>query len=321
MPRYYNAFSQVLETFEDFDQILNRGAPPANLVYRLNPEQVTKSWFKGALLYSGVLQSDESRRLNIWKTGSGFAVRFEGPGDYLVEPDSIICAPYAGVTSDELARTLLSSIFSFWLEHRGYPALHASAIVISGRAVVFLAPSRGGKSIVAANWLHAGADLLTDDILAVAEENGCFFGLPSLPRILLAPTAANRLLAEETTKRSPLNRAGKLAVSLRDGPLGFCRAPAPLATVYVLNRDDSAVGITIRRLAAREGAVELLRNSYAGEVASALPESKRFEFLCRMAEKLPIRVLTYPSGIRRLGELREVVLDDVVLNRKAVENA
>lgn len=60
--------------------------------------------------------------------------------------------------------------------------LHASAVAIEGRAVVFIAPKYGGKTTMAAALVRAGARLLSDDAvrIRVREHAECAAGVPSL---------------------------------------------------------------------------------------------------------------------------------------------
>ena len=50
---------------------------------------------------------------------------------------------------------------------QGLEILHASAVVLDGRALGFVAPSGTGKTSLAINLAAAGAELLTDDVLAL----------------------------------------------------------------------------------------------------------------------------------------------------------
>lgn len=62
----------------------------------------------------------------------------------------------------------------------GEMSLHASAIEIGGRALVFLGAGGAGKSTIAAKLCdQCGATLLADDVLAVDRTNDGLFALPT----------------------------------------------------------------------------------------------------------------------------------------------
>ena len=73
------------------------------------------------------------------------------------------------VPDAEIRTCLFGPIIGFALHLRGTPCLHASAVVVDGRAVAFLGHSGAGKSTTAASFVHRGYRALTDDVLALDE--------------------------------------------------------------------------------------------------------------------------------------------------------
>src|SRR5690606_6158147 len=62
-----------------------------------------------------------------------------------------------------------------------YHFLHVSAVAIDGEAVLFMAPSTGGKSTLAQHCVARGHQLVADDKLAIIEESDRFLAVPSHP--------------------------------------------------------------------------------------------------------------------------------------------
>ncbi len=85
--------------------------------------------------------------------------------------------------SDELLRYwLFHTFFPLVLEMEGrYRILHTASVEIDGRAVLFSAPSHGGKSTLLDYFLRQGYPLLSDDTLAIEHREDGFYATGSYP--------------------------------------------------------------------------------------------------------------------------------------------
>ncbi|HVR38367.1 MAG TPA: hypothetical protein VMU84_04675, partial [Thermoanaerobaculia bacterium] len=68
-------------------------------------------------------------------------------------------------TAEDAATYLLGPILAFVVRLRGALALHASAVLVDDRAIVFAAPPGGGKSTLAAAFARRGHAVLADDVV------------------------------------------------------------------------------------------------------------------------------------------------------------
>ena len=128
-------------------------------------------------------------------------LRWDGLAEFLVSADGFrITFGWIGAASWEAFQVyLLGQALSFALVKRGHEPLHATSVVVDGRAVVFLGRSGFGKSSLAACFLRAGHQLLTDDLLMLREGPEGFTAYPGPPRIKLFPDMARRHLGERAT--------------------------------------------------------------------------------------------------------------------------
>ncbi len=121
---------------------------------------------------------------------------------------------------------------------RGLEILHASAVVIAGRAVALTGHSRAGKSSVAINLLRRGTPFLADDIVALE---------PAGTQVLVHPgpaLASVRHSEAETIGPQHLGRLGptigrdehEIRLRVRRSP-----APVPLGVLYAIDRGGDAV--------------------------------------------------------------------------------
>lgn len=80
---------------------------------------------------------------------------------------------------------------AFWLIHlllplvltfeEAFEFLHAGAVEIDGRPVLFIAPSMGGKSTLTDHFLQQGHPLITDDKMATFFDNDRFMAVTAHP--------------------------------------------------------------------------------------------------------------------------------------------
>src|SRR5206468_5249103 len=113
-------------------------------------EQLSESWYEFARL----------------PDRSSYA-RWRGVGEFLVSGDGrrIVCRQSDAGTAESFYVYLLGQALSFALVKSGFEPLHATVLVIDGEAVAFLGESGFGKSTLAACFLGAGYQVLTDDLL------------------------------------------------------------------------------------------------------------------------------------------------------------
>jgi hypothetical protein len=249
--------------------------------------------------------------------GSGHGVvlmRVADIAEYYLYPDCIFYRLLRPGCDYLVEIQLLGHIFSIWLESRGVPALHASAVVVSDRAVAFLAGNKAGKSSLAASLMQAGFPLLTDDILPLESSDNGVRGRPGYPQMRLWPDQAEHFLGDyrELEIVHPAYTKRRVPIGA-DGLGAFWNQPAPLGCLYLPEiRDDSTNScVEIEPVPPREGFAQLLRCSFVGAAVEALGwQPRRFQALVQVASTVPARRLRYSSVRERLVEVRRAILAD-----------
>jgi hypothetical protein len=217
-----------------------------------------------------------------------------------------------------LALMLIGQVAGLLMVRRGIPCLHASAVVVDGKAVAFIAPPGHGKSTLAAGFVRRGASLLTDDVLPLVRGSdagrGEIVGHPSLPLMKVwHDTARHELdLDFEPPAAGPLVEKPLVADRER---LRFAERPAPLRAIYVVNRYDpvaaSTTAVRSERLGPREAITALIAQTYRADVLTPAEMAGLLPIYAQLAARAPVRLLSYPSGFDRQGATQARVLADL----------
>jgi hypothetical protein len=204
---------------------------------------------------------------------------------------------------------------SLWLERRGTPALHGSAVVVDGRAIAFLSHKGGGKSTLASAFLQNGYPLLTDDVLAVERSDEVYFGCAGYPEVRLWPTEAEHFLDRWGGLEVVHPGHTKLVARLETGGLGpFCeKAKTPLASIYLLDRRAAGTfEIEIAPVSTGDAAIALVSHSFAAVAMKPLGlQVQRLDFFAQLVKHVPVRTIAYSGDLEFLPHVRGALLRDL----------
>lgn len=261
---------------------------------------------------------DEGSGPVLWTDVTGMTVRGLGEGVYLVTipglaqghvdtaARTIAIAPLDPQASEEtLDHLLVDQLLPRALAHAGdLLLLHAGAVNVEGRAVLFLGTTGAGKSTLTASFALAGHALLGDDSQALRLDGEQPQVRAVAPGLRLLPDALAALYPDA----SALSPLAHYSPKQR---LGGVAAPAdwvPVAAICVLEpaRDDAPVASA--RLEPAASAIAILANSFALDPADKPRAAHRLALASRLAERVPVHALRCPRRFDRLPEARGAVM-------------
>jgi hypothetical protein len=286
------------------------------LRWRDEPPERPPATAGGCRYVSPYLTAGGESMLHVYDAGDTQLLHFPGVADFRVGSDEILCS-ILDPTREYLARIyLLGTVLAFWLERRGIPALHASAVVTPAGVIGFLSDTGSGKSALAMTFLRAGYPLLTDDILPIQFRDGRYLGHPGYPLIRLWPDQADHFLGAHQELERVDPEGDKRRVSVVEQGVGqFSGRAEPLARLYFPERRNAGIGgaaVEIGRMAPSSAVVELLRNLFAVRIVHAMGwHVDRLRFFSSLVTAVPVRRLSYPTGFERLPVVRDAVLADL----------
>lgn len=238
-------------------------------------------------------------------------VRWQGVGEFLVAADGrrITSRPAAAASRESFQVYMLGQALSFALVKQRFEPLHATAIVVDGRAIAFLGGSAFGKSTLAACFLAAGHRLLTDDLLILRPSSDGIMAYPGPPRIKLFPQIARTFLNGAASGVAMNADTEKLILALDERH--SCTGPVPLAAVYSLavprdscRRDRPS----IEAMSPRDAFVELVGSSFNRRIAGAQRMARQFDAMAPIADAVPVKKLVYPRRMDALADVRAAVV-------------
>jgi hypothetical protein len=143
----------------------------------------------------------------------------------------IVVEPLEGMPFEDIAIFLAGPVFGVLLQQRGHVVLHASAVRVGDRAVLFCGPSGAGKSTIAAALGERGYAMLTDDLcVVVPKEGGAPLVQPDGRQHKLWAQAIDELGVDERRGDKVRSKLNKFFVA----PRAAAGEPLPLGAIYVL---------------------------------------------------------------------------------------
>jgi hypothetical protein len=261
--------------------------------------------------------ADGENFLVLYRVDEATIIRIAEGVDFYVSAEEIVAYRSPSASARLIDRHFLGTTMSIWLECAGIPVIHASGVVVDDKAIGFMSHSGAGKSCLAAAFVSSGYPLLSDDTLALEITDTATLAQPGYPQLRLWPREATYFLGRYRDlpivgSDSPKRRVPLAAVGFGS----FCPEPQPLVRLYLPQRRDPSddTSVNISPLPLRDAFFMLIRTGYLTREAEALNlQSRRLDVFADLARRVPVRRLTYPSGLDNLPRVRDAVLADLAL--------
>ncbi len=207
----------------------------------------------------------------------------------------------AGVEAADIAIFLAGTVLGILLHQRGQVVLHASAVRVNGKAVLFCGASGTGKSTLAAALAQRGLPLVTDDFCAVAADGaGAVMVQPDGRSLKLWAQAIQKLDLAERRGAPVRNRLEKFFVE----PAAVFSEPLPLAAVYALREARPPHKPGIERPNVVDAALILRRNAYRPQLVNRMGQkADYFRAATAIANSAGIFHLTRALNFERMPEV------------------
>lgn len=248
----------------------------------------------------------------------GYLLRFPDLADFWISSDGRrISVSHPESTSIETLRhLLLDQVLPRVLTHTGRLVLHGSCVRVQDRVLVFVGETGQGKSCLAASFDAAGYPLLSDDgVVVVPHPDGPRI-LPTYRSLRLWPDAVRELYSQTPQLAPMAHYSSKHRVELADR----CeqqRTPLPVDRIFVLRAGcPPAETPQVTRLTARDGCVELLRQTFQLDVTDRQRTAALFAMVSELAHQVPLFAIDYPRVYTCLPQVHAVILEQILMTNR-----
>jgi hypothetical protein len=172
-----------------------------------------------------------------------------------------------GADAGDIPTFIVGTAFGILMHQREQIVLHASAVRVNGKAILFCGPSGAGKSTLAAALSRRGYRLITDDFCAVSvSDAGKPVVHPDGRQLKLWAQAIEMLDLKESRGERVRSRLEKFYVDPGEAHL----EALPLGAVYALREARPQLVPGIERPNVANAAVLLRRNAYRPRLVAHL---------------------------------------------------
>ncbi len=224
----------------------------------------------------------------------GFTIQFGEQIEFTIDGSgqNIWTTALNGDAAASASTYLYGLVLGLALYLQGKTCLHASAVAIDGRAILFVGDAGYGKSSLAAAFAVQGFPLISDDLAVLLPQHGTFWIPPALPAIRLRPDFTALLFGEEGTLPEDDAQWDKRRFEIGETSSLFIQEPKQLAAIYLLSRANlSGAGNAIAQLTPREALLNLSRFGYLPNLMDSKMHRAEFEMLASLVLAIPVRQL------------------------------
>ncbi len=164
-----------------------------------------------------------------------------------------------------------------------YDFLHAGAVEVEGKPILFIAESFGGKSTMTDYFMKRGHTMVSDDSVGTYEKKDVFYAVPSHPH------------------HRPYRKMEDLGFFVENA----AKEPKPIHGIYKLEKNDAKANVEIVQLQGIERFKVLYHSSL---INLSFQKEKRFVFLSRLAKVVPVYRVTVPWDLERLPEVYDMIV-------------
>jgi len=179
----------------------------------------------------------------------------------------------SGTSPDDVAIFLVGTVFGILLHQREHIVLHASAVRVGDKAVLFCGPSGAGKSTLAAALSRRGFSFVTDDVCAILLDAGKVPMVQPDGRQLKLWDHAIENLDLTASRGAPVRQALQKFYVEPDEALG---APLPLGAVYMLREARPPHKPGIERPNVVDSTLLLRNSAYRPSVVNRLGQKANY---------------------------------------------
>lgn len=287
--KYYQAFGLTLKSLLAFPELPESEGPEDVYLYAA-PE--------GGMGPGGVR--------GFFVEGGRASIAHPALGSVCVEAGEKIAFSPASFADERFLRMfLLGPAMAMLLHQRGCLVLHASAVAIDGKAIVFVGEKGRGKSTLTTALYECGYEFLTDDVAALDVGESITIR-PSVPLAKVDPDALEALKVSGETRFALGGEIPKVGRVMAER---VTSASLPVHCIFSLR---FGAGPSLVRLSPQQAFAELLRHTFAARwLSGQKPDPLHFSRAASLVNRIPLIMLERPKKFSAMNETLHLLLETV----------
>ncbi|MCE9601020.1 MAG: hypothetical protein K8S21_02240 [Gemmatimonadetes bacterium] len=210
----------------------------------------------------------------------------------------------APLTLDDAMTFLLGPVMGYALRRRGLLALHASAVVIAGRAIGIVGPGGTGKSTTATALVLRGHPLVTDDILVLRPILPGWETTPAIDQVRLWEDSERLLFGAASPMAALSPTWEKRGLAVASSGLRFQGTSVPLGGLLLLGpRSEEASAPRIESCGGAEAIIGLVANTYTNYLLDDVERAQELRAVGGLVRHVPVMRITPHADPERIGSL------------------
>lgn len=239
-------------------------------------------------------ESDDTITLSVASHQAGFLLRFPELCDFILDTKQrcIQIAPHDEIDEHTIEHLLVDQVLPRLLAHEGNLLLHACALNVQGRTVLFLGKSGWGKSTVAGLFHQGGYQLYSDDCVLLRQQGTAWQALATYPSLRLYEDSISNIFTGDSALSPVSEYSDKQRIALT---LEHENSIPPLHAMYLLSDPEVATNeILITSMQPGNTCIELIQRSFRLDLGNAGQSRTLMAFAAALTKSVPAYRLSYP---------------------------
>lgn len=256
-------------------------------------------------------ESDDSVTIAIALHADGYLLRFPELCDFILDTGQrlIQVVPHDELDEYTIEHLLVDQVLPRFLANENKLLLHACAVNITGRTVLFLGKSGWGKSTLAALFHKNGFMLYSDDCVLLEPDGVQWQAIATYPSLRLYEDSIESIFLGDSSLSPVSEYSDKQRMALT---IDRDQIVPPVHAMYFMTNPETVTGdIRIEKMRPANTCIELIERSFRLDLANRAQSRQLMTSAAALTQSVPAYRLSYPHDFENNARLLERLLQHI----------